>query len=110
MKFNRVLASRCRSMRRRGFSDQEIIDALNKSMTPADVQHQIDEIRRRNAEYQASNGTRRSEIEPDNRPTIPPEVEAQRVHRVMMRPKTITAFVFGDPLPGESALDRRQSA
>lgn len=36
----------------------------------------------------------------------PPEVLAER-DAAMWRPTTLTALVFGDPLPGRSALDRR---
>lgn len=43
------------------------------------------------------------------RPTVPPEIVQLQTHRVMLRPKTITALICGDPLPGESALDRRSA-
>lgn len=38
-----------------------------------------------------------------------PELLAHRERRVMLRPKSITAWVLNDPLPGESALDRRSA-
>lgn len=41
------------------------------------------------------------------RPTVPVEVEALQIRRLMLRPITVTALLCGDPLPGESALDRR---
>ncbi len=44
------------------------------------------------------------------RPTIvPPEVKTVRYERLMLRHATIIGHVSGDPLPGESALDRRRS-
>ena len=38
---------------------------------------------------------------------IPPQVIEQKRHRVMLRHTEITALLMNDPLPGESALDRR---
>lgn len=39
---------------------------------------------------------------------IPDEVEANRKYRLWVSPSSITAALMGDPLPGESALDRRR--
>lgn len=37
----------------------------------------------------------------------PPEVIAEHTRRSSLRPRDLTAFLLGDPLPGYSALERR---
>lgn len=38
---------------------------------------------------------------------VPSEVLAERAYRRSLEPRDITAALFGDPLPGYSALERR---
>lgn len=42
--------------------------------------------------------------------TYPPQVFEDRNKRYAIAPRDLTASFCGDPLPGHSALDRRQSA
>jgi hypothetical protein len=41
---------------------------------------------------------------------IPRDVLAERDYRQSLKPRSLTAAMFGDPLPGFSALDKRQGA
>lgn len=110
MKFNYRDASRIRALRRRRIPDERIAEIFGGMYSKADMDWLVNEIKARNAKYRKENtavGINRWEIQAENRPEIPSEVITRREHRVMLRPKTITALVFGDPLPGESALDRR---
>lgn len=45
-----------------------------------------------------------------DRAIIPDAVRADRDRRADLRPISLTAFCFGDPLPGRSALDNRGSS
>jgi len=40
--------------------------------------------------------------------TIPPSVLAERKLRLALQPRDLTAAIAGDPLPGMSALERKQ--
>lgn len=44
-----------------------------------------------------------------NRESFRPDAEvvATQQARLMLRPQTVTALLMGDPLPGESALEKR---
>lgn len=44
-----------------------------------------------------------------NDPTLAPEIEEERDHRLSLLPQTVTASICGDPLPGYSALDQRNN-
>lgn len=51
-------------------------------------------------------------VDPDNRVqtiAIPSDVLFDRDRRRMLGPQSFTAWICGDPLPGYSALDKRQS-
>jgi hypothetical protein len=39
---------------------------------------------------------------------VPVSVLQERDQRNALMPRSITAFIFGDPIPGRSALDQRQ--
>jgi hypothetical protein len=39
---------------------------------------------------------------------VPDSVLLERDQRNALMPRSITAFIFGDPIPGRSALDQRQ--
>ena len=39
--------------------------------------------------------------------SVPPEVLAERDHRLSLPPRSIGAMLFGDPEPGRSALDKK---
>lgn len=52
--------------------------------------------------------THPNHVEPVMR--VPAEVLADREQRATLQPASLTAAVFGDPLPGRSALDRRRGA
>lgn len=39
-------------------------------------------------------------------PQIPPQVLAERDHRLSLVPRSLSAVMFNDPLPGYSALDK----
>jgi len=59
-------------------------------------------IRRGTRNYFVSNavGHQVSEV------TIPPQVLAERDHRLSLVPRSLSAVMFNDPLPGYSALDK----
>lgn len=42
-------------------------------------------------------------------PSVPESVEADRDERAMLEPRSLTALICGDPLPGRSALDKLYS-
>ena len=46
----------------------------------------------------------------DPRISVPSASEQQWRHRQALAPRDLTAAVFGDPLPGFSALDKREAA
>jgi hypothetical protein len=54
-------------------------------------------------------GRAHSEISAARFVAPPADVLRRREHRVMLRPTSLTALLCGDPLPGESALDRRST-
>lgn len=110
MRFNFKDAVSARVMKRKGLPRDVILQFFGGRYVWDEVEGLVTELRKRNAAYKAknyNNTIRHADIEAANRPIIPPEVEARREHRVMLRPKTITALIFNDPLPGESALDRK---
>jgi|SRR5581483_8246679 len=47
--------------------------------------------------------------EDDHRICVPDDVLRERDERRAVAPRSLTAAVLGDPLPGYSALDRRQA-
>lgn len=59
--------------------------------------------------YERSFVTRQFKIENTPRVWVPPDREADRDRR-MAAERDITSLFFGDPAPGQSALDKRQSA
>lgn len=55
----------------------------------------------------------RASVDPHQRlvrPLAAPSEAVEDAHRRMAAPRSITAFVFGDPPPGYSALDKRGQA
>lgn len=110
MKFSSRHAARARAMTLKGVDSSSVADAFNGKYTATEIEWLIAEMRRRNQDYRAANFVKlvlTSDVQADNRPDIPIDVIAKREHRVMLRPRTTTALLCGDPLPGESALDRR---
>lgn len=106
MQFNYKHATQCRTMRKRGVSEQVMVEFFAGQYTPSEMNWLITELRDRNRIWQKEHYSRDVHGTAVKHNLIPDEVIARRDHRVMLRPKTITAFICGDPLPGESALDK----
>ena len=89
-----------------GASDDRIAEALGRTLSA--VQSHISELRRRRADLPSRRWggelPRRAEIV-----KAPPEDVLAERDRALARERSLTAIVFGDPLPGRSALDWRRA-
>ena len=91
-----------RKMRRRGESLDAISGAFNHHYSIREIEISLASKR----EYSGKpKGFSRYSDAP---PIVPPqEVVEHKERRLMLRHSSLTALLLGDPLPGESALDRK---
>lgn len=105
MRFNHTDAQRARVMVRKGLPQNVITDFFGGKYSWEEIEQLVETLRAKAKAFnQANYSGFAHEVRAEQPP--PPEVIARRDHRVMLRPRTITALICGDPLPGESALDR----
>ena len=104
---------KARQMLERDASDAEFMAIFDRSKKAAQARiRSVDFPRNRSGEIRDRTMERlryeRSGIHVTSRGAkIPDEVLADRERRQLAL-RTVTAFVFGDPAPGQSALDKRQ--
>lgn len=77
-------------------------------MTPEERERRNKHERDRRAEQES--GTRIAGVSFESMSKVPDTVLSERNTRISLQHRDLTAAFFGDPLPGFSALDRRQSA
>lgn len=96
-----------RRLKSKKFTYQQISEFFEGRHTPNEIEAALEKLQeKRRDRYQTWHSTTVGIVSHDTlKPTA--EVLATQQARLMLRPKTITALVCGDPLPGESALDRR---
>lgn len=105
-------------MRKAGATSRDIAATLN-GRSPKSVEARLNYLKRTPAQREARNARRRlmagesgrRVLNPENHvatksPEVPPEVWIDRIKRAMT-PRSVTAIICGDPIPGYSALDRR---
>jgi len=78
------------------------------SMTPEERERRNKHECDRRAEQEV--GTRVAGVSFGSMSKVPDTVLSERNTRISLQHRDLTAAFFGDPLPGCSALDRRQSA
>lgn len=93
-----------RKMKNGGKPMHEIVAAFNGIYTAADITAALQERR----EYIGGRALELSQELRVRTVEAPPEVIQRQQDRHLLRHTDITALICGDPLPGESALDRRQ--
>ena len=81
-------------MRDEGFSVTEMSRAVKFSTSSV-------------SRFLSNDGDRMPRYVPTHCITVPQSVLADRERRYQLEPRDLTAAIFGDPLPGMSALDRR---
>ncbi len=97
-----------RTMRRKGISFDEIVKFFDGKFTVDQIVDGMCELRRTERQYYHATyaipprGRKPTNYEP---PSVVVEDREQRKNLV---PRSLTALICGDPLPGCSALDRRE--
>lgn len=100
-----------RVLRSKAFGWDYIIEHFHGRYTREEVEQSLRELKEKGRRYYDNHYLRGKRVVPEVVVTIVPnEVLEHRDQRVMLRPKSLTALVCGDPLPGESALDRKSVA
>lgn len=113
MKFSANDAARARNMRRRRLPSAVILSFFKGKYSEIEIDGLIVELRSRNANYRklnyAENSWSHLVVSEHTSIVPPPAVLIEQAQRLLLCAKTTTALLCGDPLPGESALDRRQA-
>ena len=111
MKLNFTVAETARAMRRKNTREADILEYFGRKYTSEELTAQIEELRRQNRiaakrhYWRCVQRRGAYRTEPEARPDA--VTLAARDRRLSLMPVSLTAWLFGDPLPGQSALDRR---
>jgi hypothetical protein len=105
---SRAIAIKARTLRNADVPEKTIMAHFEGRYTSSELDAMIAEMRRYQAQYRKKYYTAApAELWRGDRVIADPGTLAEREKRLARNHTSLTAALCGDPLPGESALDRR---